>query len=103
MQIANLSLVKELDSWPAGSALRLEATFADGSVRFYHKLKGPPAKGETAVLFDCDVAGALLRIRNREDGGGMACAGGRWSASGFGFLWSYLRELFGMWRGGWRG
>ena len=53
MQIANLSLVKELDSWPAGSALRLEATFADGSVRFYYKLKGPPAKGETAVLFDC--------------------------------------------------
>ena len=73
MQIANLSLVKELDSWPAGSALRLEATFADGSVRFYHKLKGPPAKGETAVLFDCEVAEALLRIRNREDGGGMAC------------------------------
>ena len=73
MQIANLSLVKELNSWPAGSALRLEATFADGSVRFYHKLKGPPAKGETAVLFDCEVAGGLLRIRNREDGGGMAC------------------------------
>ena len=73
MQIANLSLVQELNSWPAGSALRLEATFADGSVRFYHKLKGPPAKGETAVLFDCEVAGGLLRIRNREDGGGMAC------------------------------
>ena len=72
MQIANLSLVKELNSWPAGSALRLEATFADGSVRFYHKLKGPPAKGEAAVLFDCEVAGALLRIRNRKDGGGIA-------------------------------
>ena len=73
MQIANLSLVKELNSLPAGSALRLEATFTDGPVRFHYKLKGPPAKGETAVLFDSEVAGPLLRLRNREDGGGMAC------------------------------